>query len=123
MSDIKISNESFNDILVCPKCGGSNLHQRKVIVYSRTKENGVGVCVETHLGQVCVSRIGGYDGIIVRAEKDKLCQYTTPTKAGLSNRDSLEIEFSCETCAEMGVTATLHLTQSEGVTYTHWDLE
>jgi hypothetical protein len=67
-------------VLLCPRCGGQNLHQDKVKVATRVKEDGAGTCV------------------VVDGSKISVTPATDADFAG--RRDDLTIEFFCEGCDE-----------------------
>lgn len=80
--------------LLCPGCGGANLHQERVEVFERTKEDapkGFHVTVED--GSVSIDE--KLDG--------------NPSE----RRRGLRVRFHCETCE---ATPTLTLAQHKGVT-------
>ena len=86
--------------LLCPHCGGSNLHHNEVHSWVRDTEDAdkglhVGVSVGDQNVHVC--RDMGYN----------------PS----SRRDGVRIIFWCETCDEF---PELYLYQHKGTTFVHW---
>jgi len=86
--------ESYGAELLCPACGGNNLHHERVEIFERGEDQAYGV----HVSVV--------DG---KAEVD------TNIKANPSaRRHGLSIHFSCEHCPAVSV---LHVLQHKGTTY------
>ena len=99
MTRVRFDSDTFvgDDVLLCPACGGNNLHQDQVDVWQRPIEDGqqmhsiVGECMTT-VG------IGGAGN---------------PS----NRRDGLTIQFSCEHCPADPVLA---IWQHKGNTYMEW---
>lgn len=91
-----------NDILVCPRCGGDNLHHEGIEVFSRPREDGA------------------VTGLIVR--RDATAGPVDPTRNPSSRRHGLIIHFSCETCG-LGerVACELEIAQHKGNTFLFWN--
>lgn len=81
------------DIMQCPNCGYTYLHQSRVVVYNRSREDADVVCTVVNPSS---SPIGA-----------------TPS----SRRDGLAIEFSCEGC---GMWNELLIAQHKGETFLSW---
>ena len=114
MSLIQIDNMNYG-ALVCPSCGGSNLHHEAVHVWSRHGEDATkGTYVRADGKSSCVESDAPMDG--------------NPSR----RRDGLTIEFSCEACSGAPVGASrnpsdepqkhcLHIVQHKGTTYLSWN--
>ena len=84
-------------VLLCPVCGGNNLHQGEVRIYHRDKEDGPGTLTVADTGKVSTERL---------EDKD------IPGR-----RDSLSIGFWCESMCRL---VSLHISQHKGSTYMQW---
>jgi hypothetical protein len=94
----KINSENG---LVCPMCGGSNLHQGAVKHYCRTHE-------DDEVGMLTV-----VTGNTVAASSD------LPMKESPSiRRNGLRIEMACEGCGDL--ITDLAIYQHKGTTYITW---
>ena len=90
----KIGYSSLGDTLVCPNCGGENLHHGRVSVYNRWSEDEEkGLCVS----------IDAQNATITDAMKGN------PS----IRRDGIKIELSCECCDHESV---LTISQHKGYT-------
>lgn len=105
MGPVRIpEDDGYIQSLQCPQCGPEEpswLHQRRVIVKNRFREDGDGmiVCIDGH--HVNVMRVG-------------------PEKMD-GRRDSLWIEFECEIChAEHSLFWWLEVQQHKGATHCQW---
>lgn len=85
-------------VLLCPVCGGNNLHQGKVRVYQRDHEDGPGT----------LTVVSAPDSVSVSRLEDK----DSPGR-----RDTLRIEFGCEDICRP---FTLEIQQHKGLTYMMW---
>ncbi|NLX17393.1 MAG: hypothetical protein GXY45_10565 [Ramlibacter sp.] len=95
---MEISTNSLNnDELVCPNCGGENLHHGTVTVYERDREDSA-------------------TGRIVSTE-DYVVANTSMKGNPSARRNGLLIGFKCEHCDADPVLA---ITQHKGCTYFHW---
>jgi hypothetical protein len=96
----------MEDSLVCPKCGGDNLHHRTVLTHHRETEDSAGI-------EVLVSH-EGVTGRHIDAD--------SPLFAG--RRNDLVIEFTCERCddptADPPVVFLLRIMQHKGRTLVEW---
>jgi len=81
--------------LICPGCGGSNLHQVKVEVFNRDREDS-----KTGLHVEIVGQMLSLDEDINDSPSDR--------------RDGLDIYFGCEECPEI---VRLSIYQHKGTTY------
>lgn len=95
-------------ILLCPRCGGSCIHQGEVTVVNRTGEDGPGVAIT----------VKGQGGKGKRLTKEEI-----PYR-----RNHLTIKFHCEYCerntqGKGPLWATLEITQHKGRTYIRWIME
>jgi hypothetical protein len=108
-----IDSETGHNALLCPQCGGNNLHQGAVHVWQRSNEdseNGTYVCAQNSISQVQFdANMGG-----------------NPSR----RRDGMTIEFECENCGGGPVPhqnpadtkkSYLHIVQHKGTTYLSWD--
>jgi hypothetical protein len=86
--------------LICPFCGGANLHHETVTVYDRREDEE----------EVTVTVV--MDGI-------SIVQRTDSEGAGNPSRrrNALMITFSCETCWEI---PKLVISQHKGSTFLYW---
>ena len=99
--DVIHSYLEFEDhMLVCPVCGGLNLHHELVSVYSRNEDDATARLTTVN-----------HDHTTVGASVD--------TGPG-DRRGGLVIEFSCETCLEKAPRFELCVYQHKGSTYTEW---
>jgi len=97
-ASVKIDNHNG---LVCPMCGGSNLHQGAVKHYYRRYE-------DDEVGLLTV-----VTGNTVAARADM------PMKESPSiRRDGIRIEMACEACGDL--ITDLAIYQQKGTTYTTW---
>lgn len=88
-----------NHELLCPMCGGGNLHQRFVRVGARKCEDIPGVVVDAEFDKGTVSvRVGEESDYVGR-------------------RDDLTVEFWCEQCPWP---SQLQIAQHEGITIMQW---
>ena len=105
-----------SSILICPRCGGRQLHQEDLQAHWRDDEDEGGV--------LAVSTKGGSGGpasaSVMRFENRDLCAMT--------RRDRLVIRFSCEDCApneaeeiDQNTYLVLSITQHKGVTVMQWE--
>lgn len=86
------------DELLCP-CGGTNLHQQKVIAHHAPNEDGDGVCVTVEQnGQTTLKG--------------------APRATFVGRRNDLAIEFACEQCGRKWV---FRIWQHKGFTFMSWD--
>ena len=114
MALVLIDNSNYGALL-CPSCGGSNLHQMAVHVWERHTEDaaqGTYTCA---------------DGKASRVELNA-AMAGNPSR----RRDGLTIEFSCESCngypvgaernpADSQPNQCLHIVQHKGTTYLSWN--
>jgi uncharacterized Zn finger protein (UPF0148 family) len=93
--------------LLCPRCGGTNLHHEMVSVYSRREDaEEVQATTVFATGMVMVEHQLSKDG-------------ANPS----SRRDGLVISFSCEHCSILGREEEmfeLTVVQHKGTTYLAW---
>lgn len=105
-----------NEILICPECGQSLLHQQSVVTEFREREDGVATRVSTS---------DGHESAVVRVEKK--------VKDVAGRRDNIYITFVCEVCYSQayddyvngktnvqGGKFCLHIQQHKGSTYFRW---
>ncbi len=85
--------------LLCPRCGAYNLHQGKVVVNPRARED------EPEYSTVV-------EGSRTYVIKDP--------EAHTGRRDCLAVEFSCEHCGD--AVGVLRIVQHKGTTYIYWEL-
>jgi hypothetical protein len=87
------------DLLLCPRCGGSYLHQGEVQVFNRQAEDQPGMRFVVN-GQTVAS---------------------APVSTGfLGRRHDLRIAFWCEYCSGDSHRLWLHIKQHKGGTYIDW---
>jgi len=86
--------------LNCPECGGNNIHHKGVSVYLRDREDGPGVL---HL--------------VPEHSVDKVDSFQIKSHQIPGRRNSLLINFWCETCPEI---STLQIIQHKGNTQLNW---
>jgi hypothetical protein len=109
-SEAKLSHGGFD----CPRCGGSNLHQRAVTIFSREEDDDVVRRIYV-VGDEMVSELTDND--------------TSGNPS--SRRQGLTLHFSCEACsypdqAEDGSTVypdvriMLNIWQHKGGTFIEW---
>ncbi len=100
-----------NDALVCPGCGGNNLHQFSVRARARSKEDGPGVIVSVRgydRDDPTVAHDAEFPFVVVAQKKDASLPH---------RRDSLSVMFWCETCPALPV---LWIYQHKGSTLVEW---
>ena len=90
--------------LICPDCGGDNLHQDEVRVYTRRGED--------------------QNGVLVTVDEDgKTSTVAMPAESLRGRRESLLISYWCECCHE-GISSApllwLELQQDRGCTFATW---
>ena len=98
---VKLGVSDTDQYLVCPCCGGKNLHQIKArMIFKDEDMDGVEHTVSKKLGGEVQSR---------------------PMKAKMiaGRRDVMYIDFSCETCSEADL-YTLKIQQYMGKTIISW---
>lgn len=100
--------------LMCPECGGENLHQGQVEVYVRDEED---------------SQHGIAANIFPTSQPSNAhLSVSTDVSAVAGNpsarRDGISIEFTCEACPSDGYTEILflHIYQHKGTTFVEWGL-
>jgi hypothetical protein len=91
-----ISANISDDALHCPECGGGNLHQGRVEVFHRHRED------------MPSTVIGIADGVVVDADAAR-----NPS----SRRQGLLIQFDCENCP---AEPSLAIYQHKGTTFVLW---
>jgi predicted nucleic-acid-binding Zn-ribbon protein len=100
-----VSIDQNDDELICPKCGGLNLHHETIEVYTRPKEDGeVSLTLITHSGRLM------HNGVA----KEEF----NPSP----RQDGLRICFSCETCGNEKLRHKLIIFQHKGTTYLRWEI-
>jgi|WetSurMetagenome_2_1015567.scaffolds.fasta_scaffold700606_2 hypothetical protein len=86
--------------LICPSCGGDNLHQVRVEVFEREEDKQTGVHADVVRDSVHIdTEMAG-----------------NPSK----RRQGTKISFTCEGCDEAMI---LSIEQHKGTTYLHFDIE
>lgn len=103
--EIEAADKYMPAMLKCPSCGGTNLHQGHVKVYSRDAEDGPGTVVTV-------------DGLI--AHTARVSARDIPGR-----RESLQISFFCEECDGDPSrwdkwSMVLEIRQHKGATYLSW---
>jgi hypothetical protein len=91
---------SHNELL-CPICGGSNLHQGAVKHYARTFEDDPFGMLTVVTGNTVVTSSG-----------------VTMDQSPSTRRDGIRIEMACEACGDL--ITDLAIYQHKGVTYITW---
>jgi len=91
-----ISATITDDALLCPACGGSNLHQGRVEVFHRHREEAPSTAIAV------------VDGMLVDADAAR-----NPS----SRRQGLLVHFGCETCP---AEPSLAIYQHKGTTFVLW---
>lgn len=91
-------DEQGDGELVCPACGGLNLHHEKIEIFERAEDSvtGLHVTVEN-----------------LKLELDNKLDGNPSTR-----RHGMKIQFSCETCKAIPV---LSICQHKGQTYVSFD--
>jgi hypothetical protein len=113
MGDITLEKDCYDNALLCPECGGNNLHHGAVTKYSGTED-------AEHIR-------------VTRAEGDVFSSIITPRIASgnpSSRRGGIVLEFWCENChGEWGGRPAHHIhnfrlqiQQHKGTTYLDWDI-
>jgi len=97
----KIDSDTSPDALLCPYCGGNNLHQGTVVVYDRNEDADK------------VRRTIVNQGAVSSAEIDN----NTSGNPSL-RRHALTIFFECELCQHADL--QLHIIQHKGITFVEW---
>jgi hypothetical protein len=92
-----------DDLLRCPKCGGSNMHHGDVVVYTREEDDAT----------TLVTRVSAEWGT---AETQILPSDTAANPS--PRRHGVRIEFECEEC---GHAHHLSLAQHKGETLVAWE--
>lgn len=108
LSDPKIEQDG---VLICPRCGGTYLHQYEVSIIYREQEDGPGVVVDVDGGTASIKAVG--------VEDPRL----RPTR-----RDYLDITFMCEECDSTKnyedepkpPSLVLRIVQHKGQTFLSW---
>lgn len=113
MNDIKLYPSCYDNALVCPVCGGNNLHQEGVTLYERVMDANTVLVTHVRSGDISVAPLPA-------------------TKAGnpSSDRNALAVEFWCENChGELnGMNPKyvkyfrLQIQQHKGTTFLDWDI-
>ena len=109
-----IDTETGHNALLCPQCGGNNLHQGAVHVWQRSSEE---------------SKTGAYS---CADHARSNVQYDADMGGNPSlRRDGMTIEFECENCngappphenpAFAERKSYLHIVQHKGTTYLSWN--
>jgi hypothetical protein len=93
-NEIKYSDDVEGSI-ICPSCGGGNLHHLTVTAENRDTEDGPATRVVSRGKTVTVDR----------------------TENPANRRSNLYVDFDCETCE---ATPRLELIQHKGSTYLRW---
>jgi len=109
MNQVKITaaNNGYDNELLCPNCGGNNLHQDKVETFDRAEdEYGVQIRTTSCGGRTIIDR--------------DMTMNPSP------RRNGLRIHFECESgMTEEGKKSTcapvLNIYQHKGTTYMRWD--
>lgn len=91
-------------VLLCPRCGGNNLHHCMIVIFARDGEDR--------------------DGTVITVDKTEGDPWTLATERRGSGdfpgrRGSVEIDFSCETCGDHDA-LTLLVRQHKGETLMRW---
>lgn len=93
MTMVKIDEDA--DVLLCPKCGGNNLHHATVSVFVRSGEDQAST----------VTTIGS-ESLAINLDNPS------------DRRDGIRIMFSCENC---DLSNDLTIVQHKGCTHVRWD--
>jgi hypothetical protein len=97
---------SWNHVLLCPKCGGNNLHHDAVAVFDRSDENG----------PIRATLVD--DAVTVKiVSREESVQLGNPS----DRRSGLAIDFLCESCGSLPGPLTIE--QHKGETYMKWSFE
>lgn len=94
--------------LICPKCGGNNLHHSRVHCYTRDEDAVTGVHADVQIRM----------GSAVQVDSD---MRNNPS----ARRSGVRIEFFCETCPsdKRYPGPILRIIQHKGCTYVTWETE
>ena len=97
-------------ILLCPQCGGNNLHQGTVTVFNRNEDQ-----VDTQV--TCVQKDDDASTVLIT---DRTTSNPSPRRHGML------IDFECESCYEMQDGDYIHdklvlaIYQHKGLTLVEW---
>ena len=91
-----------DDMLLCPNCGGINLHQIKVDVFERGEDEE----------DVLHTQVGPEKSFKSFVVKNEISGNPSLRRHGMT------IKFMCETC---DAKPKLHFAQHKGITLVNWD--
>lgn len=98
----------YGDWLMCPLCGGENMHHERVQLFVRDAEDRDGMLVT-------VGATGDIDGRKYTPQGMVLNRMASKEMPG--RRDAIHIHFWCEQCEGKSV---LHIAQHKGLTLVSW---
>ena len=97
--------------LICPSCGGNNLHHHTVEIFNRTEDAATGVHIKAEVAE------WNHDNDL----KDTAMMDTNMEENPSKRRQGISIGFLCETCdGDDGVDMVLDIVQHKGSTYMFW---
>ncbi len=111
MSDVKLESNWGDNVLLCPCCGGENLHHEAVTIYDRFED--------------------APDVRVTTVEGNEFVSSTVPNDTSAnpsSRRHGVGVDFWCESChgesnskpAKFTEHFVLQLQQHKGSTYLDW---
>ena len=87
-----------DQVLLCPSCGGGNLHHGTIHVYDREEDEEEGIHTRLNDGGICMD------------------SYMRDNPS--SRRDGFTVDFRCEGCDQ---TSIMSISQHKGVTYAEFE--